>query len=262
MIISKIFLSFRYCCYPCDLSLCSSCANKEGSLLTRKPSKLLTQRSRRSSTATEQLIFLSPRRSSHVIHPANLPNLRRLSAVSHPHNQSSRRSSRCDERCLSRRSSNIHHIVPNKKDHKDSPTESVGNKCDKESSNIPMDKSSSKILVKVIVEEKPSHSNDKSSIQAVANAYKDEKIVESKDMSSATVLLGANNLEKLPLPQYYSESVRPPALGSNNKRRHSTMNLLESSKNSTAGRRNSCVTLPREPVSMLMNQNSKNPSGI
>ena len=128
-----------------------------------------------------------------------------------------------------------------------------------------MDKSSSKILVKVIVEEKPSHSNDKSSIQAVANAYKEEKIVESKDMSSANVLLGANNLEKLPLPQSYSESVQSPALGSkisvplNNKRRHSSMNLLESSRNSNARRRNSFVTLPREQDSMLMN-NSENPS--
>ena len=95
--------------------------------------------------------------------------------------------------------------------------------------------------------------------------FKQKKIVESKDMSSGKVLLGSSNLEKLPLPQYYSESVRPPALGSkifvplNNKRRHSSMNLLESSRNSNARRRNSFVTLPREQDSMLMN-NSENPS--
>ena len=70
--------------------------------------------SRRSSM--NRPLHYSSRRSSQAVHPTNLQDHRRLSAVSqigpYSHSRSSsRKSSRCDERCLSRRSSNIQHKV-------------------------------------------------------------------------------------------------------------------------------------------------------
>ena len=113
----KRILYCRYNCFLCDFDLCDACASREAGKLKGKALSAMSLRlpgSRRSST--NRPLHYSSRRSSHAIHPANLQDHRRLSAVSQngPHTisrSSSRKSSRCDERCLSRRSSNIQHKV-------------------------------------------------------------------------------------------------------------------------------------------------------
>ena len=126
----------RYNCFLCNLDLCDVCAGREVKKLKRKASSansLDVPGSRRNSTEAERLLQSSSRRSSHALHPANLPNLRRLSEISQHSTKisSSRKSSKCDERCLSRRSSNIQQEM---KDTNAIPTSNAGSSSQTSSS--------------------------------------------------------------------------------------------------------------------------------
>ena len=114
-------LCCRYNCFLCDFDLCVECANQEEGILKRRASSadsLSVVHSRR--TSTDPQLQSSTRRSSQIIHPSNLPNLRRLSSISQTDPPpipvpSSRKSSKSDEKFLLRSSSNIQQKFTDKK---------------------------------------------------------------------------------------------------------------------------------------------------
>ena len=111
----------RYNCFLCDFDLCDECAKQEEGILKRRASSvnsLSIVNSRR--TSTDQQLQSSTRRCSQIIHPSNLPNLRRLSSISQTdpqpiHVSSGRKSSKSDEKFLIRSSSNIQQKFTDKK---------------------------------------------------------------------------------------------------------------------------------------------------
>lgn len=111
----------RYNCFLCDFDLCDSCAKKEEGLLKRRASSVDSfniVNSRR--TSTDQQLHFSTIKSSRLSHTANITDLRRFSSISQMDQQpfhvtSSRKSSKSDEKCLLRSSSNIQQKFTDKK---------------------------------------------------------------------------------------------------------------------------------------------------
>jgi hypothetical protein len=233
--------------------------------------------SRRNSTEAECLLQSSStsRRSSHAIHPANLPNLRRLSAISqgtsHPTNiSSSRKSSRCDERCLSRRSSNIQQKV---KDINAIPTTKAGtssrtnsSKCVK-SANIskeiiinPENKEPDSQLYKESVEKMQSDSDKLSpKPNTTENRQVSQKISNPGLIVGELLINNDKNDRKSSLPYLgihkNSNTIKPThknQIISKSKRSQSSSNILTPAPVHSSSRRSSCVpTQPSHPTQHL-----------
>ena len=227
------FVSFRYCCYICDLSLCSACADREATLLTRKASSLHLSGSRRSSLDAEQLLLITSRKSSHIVHPANLPNLRRLSAASQAggRSQSSRKSSKCDEKCLSRRSSNIQQTINKINDNKN------GDKCEK----IVTDPQ------RISYQRLTNKAENEATVTGPITAFSIERNNKTdKDYETCKISAFTKGTEKL-IPKNVKPSIPTSKISIpiNCRRRHSSMNLLDSASLPvhSSRRRSSCVIL-------------------
>ena len=226
-----INISARYNCFSCNTDLCDGCARKEEGKV-KSANSLYIPGSRRGST--NQPLQSSSRRSSHAIHPANLPNLRRLSAISqgaqHGNASSSRKSSRCDEKCLSRRSSNIQQLMTDKNTISTSKNISISRKNSSQCINKIQSKNES-------IENLESKKDDSQHAKNIKN--ESDKIVvkalinEDKKKSLLPKTTTLNDL-KIIKP---STNTLAPSMPS---RRHSSSNLLQKAPVHAASRRSSC----------------------
>ena len=239
------------------MNLCDACANREAGKLKRLSiaNSLNVPGSRRNST--DQLLQSSSRRSSHAVHPANPPNLRRLSGLSQstaqPSNvSSSRKSSKCDEKCLSRRSSNINQNaistsknVLNSRRNSGHCTENITTKKEVSVTTDPM-------------ESNPRSNKDSEKSLARQDIKKCGKVLRKTSnpgLIVTTVLVNKDQTELSP-PRTESHidcKSKEPLIPQNlvipamPKRRHSSSNLLSQATVHCISRRSSCVP-PPQPV--------------
>ena len=228
-IIPILFLSCRYNCFLCNSDLCADCASKEAT--KSEGCEVLDN-----SLHIPGSMRSSSRRSSHTSH-----QLRRLSSVSqivpHVEGSSSRKNSRCGEKCLSRRSSNIQPSLTDK--NTILATKSVSRK-------------NSSLCMDVIKMQKENNANSESvvlnfqsEIQNGKDSTENRKVnQETKVMDEKAFMIEEKTKSLLPIP-YTSSDCQPKKhtllTPSKPTRRHSSSNFLKQTSFRSSIRRTSCV---------------------